>query len=74
MTKLIINEYEFQFLTNTWEGVRGAAYNVCREYCVNNGLVNMSKSSKHTIPSEKGFEQITEYGKKLWKNRCENKA
>jgi hypothetical protein len=38
-SKLIINEYEYEVLTDTWKGPAGAAYNACWEYCQENGLI-----------------------------------
>lgn len=40
--KLLINEYEYELLTDSWRGPAGAAYNACWEYCHENGLIGGS--------------------------------
>lgn len=35
-----LTSFDYEFLTNTWEGVKGAAYWACYEYCTGSGLVD----------------------------------
>lgn len=53
---LIINKFDYEVLTDTWEGPRGAAYNVSSEYCQENGLLSWSGEV-----TSKGYEQINKY-------------
>lgn len=53
-----MNEYEYQFLTDTWEGVKGAAYNATYDFCREFGWCNVSGEV-----TEKGRKALSQYEK-----------
>lgn len=48
-------EYDYEYLTGTWEGIRGAAFNVVAEWCQNHGY------GYYGEPTEKGKLAIKDY-------------
>jgi hypothetical protein len=59
--KCIINSYEWEFLTDNWEGVKGAAYNEVYEFCQEKGLIDGFNRWKEPLLTSKGQEQIFLY-------------
>lgn len=53
-----MNEYEYEFLTGTWEGAKGAAYNQVYEFCRGFGWCDSQGQA-----TEKGREALTQYEK-----------
>lgn len=51
-----LNDYDYQFLTDTWEGVKGAAYNVVYEDLMNAGYIDRAGNT-----TEKGKQALREY-------------
>lgn len=51
-----LTDYDYQFLTDTWKGVKGAAYNVVYEDLRGAGLVDRAGNI-----TEKGKQALREY-------------
>lgn len=62
-----INEFEYDLLTDGWIGPKGAAWNVCWEFCRKNGLLK-SISPVH-LPGESTGEtfEVTDLGRRAIK-------
>ena len=56
-----LNKYEYQFLTQTWEGVKGAAYNECFEFCRQHGLSMGFDMKGRPVLTKKGIAAIKAY-------------
>lgn len=56
-----LNEFDYQFLTGTWEGAKGAAYNQTYEFCKEFGWCSQSGE-----PTPAGYKAIQEYEMKKW--------
>ena len=56
-----MTEYDIDFLTDTWKGVKGAAYNTVYEDLKEAGLVTSEGK-----PTPKGYKAIQEYEMKSW--------
>jgi hypothetical protein len=56
-----LNEFDYQFLTDTWAGVAGAAYNQTYEFCKEFGWCD-----KEGKPTSSGYKAIQEYEMKKW--------
>lgn len=51
---------EYEFITGRWEGVKGAAYNQCHEFCIEAGWID------HTgVTTPKGYRAIQQYATKV---------
>jgi hypothetical protein len=57
----MLNEYDYQFLTGTWEGVAGAAYNQTYEFCKEFGWCDYNGK-----PTSAGLEAIKAYEMGKW--------
>lgn len=57
----MITRYEHAFLTQTWEGVKGASYNACFEFCRQHGLCSGFDLQGRPILTKKGVAAIREY-------------
>ena len=55
----MINRYEYELLTKTWQGPYGAAYNACWDFCKENGLLVEKMSGWHI--SDKGKEAVKSF-------------
>lgn len=55
-TQTSLNEYEYQVLTQTWDGVYGAAYNACAEICIEEGWMD-----HFGFVTAKGYKAISDY-------------
>lgn len=51
-----MNEFDYQFLTGNWEGVKGAAYNQTYEFCKEFGWCD-----REGKPTPAGLRAIKEY-------------
>ena len=51
-----MNRFDYEFLTGTWDGVKGAAYNQTYEFCKEFGWCNQAG-----LPTPKGLEAVKEY-------------
>lgn len=56
-----MNEYDYQFLTGNWEGVKGAAYNQTFEFCKELGWCD-----QHGFTTPNGLKAIQAYEMKKW--------
>jgi hypothetical protein len=56
-----LNEYDYAFLTGTWDGVAGAAYNQTYEFCKELGWCDQHG---HVTPA--GTKAIQEYEMAQW--------
>lgn len=54
-----INEYDFEFLTDTWSGPKGAAFNQTYEFCYEEGWCD--RRGQVTPKGEKAIEYYLEY-------------
>jgi hypothetical protein len=54
----LINEFEYELLTNQWKGPAGAAFNSCWEFCKENSLIFPSGTL-----TEKGEQAIKDFEK-----------
>lgn len=58
-TQTSLNKYEYQILTQTWDGVYGAAYNACAEICIEEGWMD-----HFGFVTAKGHKAIADYENK----------
>lgn len=56
-----LNKYDYEFLTQTWSGPRGAAYNQTYEFCKDFGWC-----TRDGTPTPAGLEAIQRYEMKEW--------
>jgi len=58
-----LTKYDVEFLTNTWEGPKGAAYNVVGEDCLNAGYYynQLSMNAGCIVMTPEGVEAIKKY-------------
>jgi len=56
-----ITSYEYQVLTNTWDGPGGAALWQAWEFCKEGGLIAATNLDGTVVPSERGTKAIKEY-------------
>lgn len=54
-----MNKYEYELLTNTWEGPRGAAYNACFGFCKRFGWLQEKMDGFRV--TEKGHKALARY-------------
>lgn len=57
----MINQHEHEFLTQTWKGVKGAAYNACFEFCRQHGLTSGFDNHGRPILTRKGVNAIKSF-------------
>lgn len=55
------NDYEYAFLTNTWKGRRGAAYNACAEYCKERGWYHELTTKGRPVLTKLGHLTVNMY-------------
>ncbi len=62
---LKINSHEFDILNNSWEGPKGAGWNVAFEFCRAQGLISRTtlENGITVYPSEIGKQLMKEYRK-----------
>lgn len=56
-----MTEFEYRYLTDTWEGSRGAAYNQTYEFCKEFGWCDNNGK-----PTSAGYAVIQAYEMKKW--------
>lgn len=56
LSNKIMNKYDYQFLTGTWDGVAGAAYNETYEFCKEFGWCDFNGK-----PTSEGWAAIQAY-------------
>lgn len=56
MTNEKLTLFEYEFLTDTWTGVKGAAYNQTYEFCRKFGWCD-----RRGVPTQKGWDAVKEY-------------
>jgi hypothetical protein len=56
-----MTEHEYRFLTDTWDGVKGAAYNACYEFCRDFGWCDTEGR-----PTSAGHAAIQLYEMEKW--------
>lgn len=56
---LLINEFEYEFLTRNWNGPVGAAYNSVYEWLGENGLIARKLDGWHT--TSKGKQAVKDF-------------
>jgi hypothetical protein len=56
-----MNGFDYKFLTDTWEGVKGAAYNQTYEFCKEFGWCHPDGT-----PTRQGYMAIQAYEMKKW--------
>lgn len=58
-----INKFEYELLTNTWTGPKGAAFNACFEFCTERGYMTGLNHDGNPMVTTKGREQIAQFEK-----------
>ncbi len=60
---LKLTKYDVEFLTNTWQGPKGAAYNVVGEECFQEGLYyrQLSVNARCIVMTSEGVEAVKQY-------------
>lgn len=57
-SQIEINDFEYDFLTGSWEGPYGAAYMATYEWCKNNGLCDQQgRITRWGLEAVKKFEK-----------------
>lgn len=57
----MINTFEYKFLTDTWEGPKGAAYNACYEYLKETGHIKGFDKGSNLLVTDQGREAVQKY-------------
>lgn len=58
---MAMTEHEYDFLTNNWQGVKGAAYNQVYEFCKEFGWLKGFYSNGTPELTHKGMDAIKAY-------------
>lgn len=61
MKTIIMLPHEYEFMTGTWKGPKGAGWNAVYELCKEFGWIMGMSDHDEPIPTEKGIEAIKEY-------------
>lgn len=56
-----MSKFEYEFLTDTWEGPRGAAYNQAYEFCKEFGWIDGFHMDGTPSLTNKGMEAVRAY-------------
>ena len=57
----MMTRHEYEFMTGTWEGPKGAAFNQVYEFCRAIGWIMSMSDHDEPIPTKKGTAAIREY-------------
>jgi hypothetical protein len=61
MDEFQVTDYDYEFLTDTWEGSKGAAYNVVYEDLLGAGMI-----TRDGKPTSRGYSAIQKYEMHKW--------
>lgn len=56
-----MNEFEYRFLTGSWDGPKGAAYNQTFEFCRNFGWCVGFDQNGRPVTTKKGAQMVRDY-------------
>lgn len=56
-----INQHEFEFLTDNWQGPKDAGYNKVYEYCTECGFIEGFNNNGRPLLTHLGFEAVKAY-------------
>lgn len=57
----MMTEYEYEFMTGRWKGVKGAAWNAVYEFCRKSGWLMGLSDHDEPIPTQKGADAVKAY-------------